>query len=163
MKHATISAVSILGTLGTVAAIGFAQPDGIEPPAGTVADTQPSLTSIDQKLDTLTAGASQFPPNLKYVQDGVFEETVELVSTSEATFVRLYGMHVLAASGNLLVGPSEDRLSVVGGSAVLQSTSQLRGGMDYSFGGLKVPTPVKFRNSGSGNSTHVTLLYWIEE
>ncbi len=53
MKPATISLISVIATLGTVAAIGFAQPDGIDPPAGPVSDTQPSLTSIDQKIEDI--------------------------------------------------------------------------------------------------------------
>ncbi len=44
---------SAAATLGLVAALGFAQPDGIDPPAGPVTDTQPSLASIEMALDDI--------------------------------------------------------------------------------------------------------------
>lgn len=56
MKSAVIAMASIAGTLGVVAAIGFAQPDRLEPPAGPVEDTQPSLASISQQVATLGTG-----------------------------------------------------------------------------------------------------------
>jgi hypothetical protein len=55
MKPITIAASSIVGTLGVVAAIGFAQPDGLQPPAGPVADTSPSLADL---LDAIEQVAS---------------------------------------------------------------------------------------------------------
>ena len=165
MKASTIitAAAAGVGTYIASSVIANAQPDGIDPPAGPVADTQPSLASIDQKLDNLLLGGGSFPPDLRYAYDGVLDKTVTLVDSTEADFVRLYGAQILASSGNLLVGDSEDQVAVLGGSALIQSNQQLRGGTNYDFGGLKVPTPVKFRNQGTGNASLITLLYWIEE
>lgn len=99
MKPATISILSIAGTLGLVAAIGFAQPDGIEPPPGMVMDTQPSLTSIDQKLDVLSANidgissaTSSSNVQVLYLESGTQSQPTAIQVTSGPT-------RVLAISG----------------------------------------------------------------
>ena len=67
-KHVFAGCITTIAICGASVALGFGQPDGIDPPAGPVADTQPSLTSIDQKLDIaigsndlLIYKANQFP------------------------------------------------------------------------------------------------------
>ncbi|MEL6795654.1 MAG: hypothetical protein AAFO89_02415 [Planctomycetota bacterium] len=164
MKPATVSITSIAGTLGVVAAIGFAQPDGLQPPAGPVDDTQPSLATISQQIDAL-GGIGAFPPDLQFafgsVGGGSSPPVFEAVPASVADEVRLYGLFVTSGNTNLLVGPNETRVAGVGGSTV-NSNNSLRGSTQFQFGGLRVPTPVKF-STGPENGSGVTLLYWIEE
>ena len=52
-KHIFAGCITTIAVCGTSVALGFGQPDGIDPPAGPVGDTQPSLTSIDNKLNEL--------------------------------------------------------------------------------------------------------------
>jgi hypothetical protein len=66
MKPATIAFASIAGTLGVVAAVGFAQPDGLEPPDGMVTDTQPSLASISDQIASISS-ASDGPSSVVQV------------------------------------------------------------------------------------------------
>ncbi|MEL7484159.1 MAG: hypothetical protein AAFN41_07375 [Planctomycetota bacterium] len=73
MKPATIAIASVAGTLGVVAAIGFAQPDGLQPPAGPVDDTQPSLATIDARVQAieqavLALAGSEAPSQIEYVE-----------------------------------------------------------------------------------------------
>lgn len=49
-------AATAAATLGLTAALGFRQPDGIDPPPGPVADTHPSLASISQQINDLAVG-----------------------------------------------------------------------------------------------------------
>jgi len=165
-KHVIAACVTSVSIIGVFAALGFGQPDGIDPPPGPVADTQPSLTSIDLKLDGLAANAGRFPSDLKFFQDNIggnqTNETIVFVPASEADFVRIYGVIVTSANTNLLVGDSETLVANIGGSAVV-SSGDLRGSSNVDFGGLRVPTPVKFRTGGSDSASRVTLLYWIEE
>jgi len=168
MKHSMIITPAVVGIAVFIASnvIASAQPDGIDPPAGPVADTQPSLTSIDAKLDTLALSSNRFPPDLKYAYDQVGgnqqSETVTFVSANEADFVRLYGVTVHASSTNLLVGPSTESVALIAGSAALTS-GQIGGSSYVDLGGLRVPTPVKFQTGGQDSASTITLLYWIEE
>ena len=57
--HLLTAAVAVAGTLGITAALGFGQPDGIEPPTGPVADTQPSLTSISNLISSIDLNLSE--------------------------------------------------------------------------------------------------------
>ncbi|MEN1705945.1 MAG: hypothetical protein AAFR76_12490 [Planctomycetota bacterium] len=56
--HIVTGLSASVGTLTIAAAFGFAQPDGLEPPTGPVVDTQPSLASIDTKVDGVLLGQS---------------------------------------------------------------------------------------------------------
>ncbi len=84
MKPAMISVASIAGTLGVVAAIGFAQPDGLQPPAGPVEDTQPSLTSIETKVDQLLLGSGS--PG---ITEGPWQSFYQQVNTDQLTSIEL--------------------------------------------------------------------------
>ena len=55
--HILIGLAASVGTLTIAAALGFAQPDGLEPPAGPVSDTQPSLTTINDSLQVSGSGS----------------------------------------------------------------------------------------------------------
>lgn len=160
-----ISVLTLCGVAAAGAAIAIAGP--LDPPAGPVSETQPSLASISGQLSQLTAGGGLgFPPNLQYHREHVGgnqqSETVEFVSASEAEFVRIYAVFVNSSVTNLLVGSSEENVAQFGGSAVL-STGQLVGGNQYNFGGLRVPTPVKFHTGGQDSASLITLLYWVED
>lgn len=168
MKAATIVTSLTLGVVAFVASsvIASAQPDGIDPPAGPVADTQPSLTSLEAKIDSLALSANRFPGDLKskYVNFGGNQTYTKVVfiSDTEADFVRLYGALATSATANMLVGPSEERIISIGGCAP-SATGDLRGHNSFDFGGLRVPTPVKFETGGQDSGSTITLLYWIEE
>lgn len=59
--HILTAMLTAAGTIGLAAALGLGQPDGIDPPAGPVGDTQPSLTSIDQRLANMQSELIDVP------------------------------------------------------------------------------------------------------
>lgn len=61
--HILTAMLTAAGTIGLAAAFGLGQPDGIDPPAGPVGDTQPSLTSIDAKVDALVQDVNDITTN----------------------------------------------------------------------------------------------------
>jgi len=153
-KYIIASALSAVGTLGLVAALGFAQPDGIDPPAGPVADTQPSLATLSQQITALAAG-NGFPPNLQFAyQNGIGgnqqDETRTVIPTSVGDTVRVAQVFVTGSGSTMMAGSNND--------VVLATT----GGTENTLSGLRVPTPVKFRTAGVDTSSSVTVLYWID-
>jgi hypothetical protein len=161
MKPAAIAVASIAGTLGVVAAIGFAQPDGLEPPAGPIDDTQPSLSSISQQVDAL-AGSGTFPPDLEFAYGQFTSGPATIIPASEGPFVRLHSVIVNNTSCSVLVGPSEQTLSVLSGNVFNQAAERLFGTFQAEYAGLVVPTPVKINGGNNSAAARVTVLYWVE-
>lgn len=166
MKHIDRIAYVIAGTVITGGILAFSPISGeLDPPEGPVADTTPSLADISSQIAGLAAGAnSPFPPNLQSVfhSYGGNQNTVtqEFVSATEADFVRIYAIVVTASVTNMLVGESEQVILVAGGSATINGN--LTGTTHIELGGLRVPTPVRFRTGGQDSGTKLTLLYWVE-
>lgn len=153
MKPTTISIASIAGMLGVVAAIGFAQPDGLQPPAGPVDDTQPSLASISQQVADLAGTA--YPPSLRFsFESGIGgnqqNENRTLIPESEGSFVRIVSVSTIGPGATMNVGATEENVMAIEGAT------------ERNLYGLRVPTPVCFRVAGVNASSGVTVLYWVE-
>lgn len=161
---------TVLGVLAAagmlVVGLGVMSPDGLQPPPGPIMDTQPSLTTISEQITGLQASASSFPTDLRFRHNNIGGDqqdvTVEFVPSSEAAFVRIYAVCVTASSSELLVGPDQLIVATLGGSAV-SDDGQLQGSSQFQFGGLRVPTPVRFRTAGQDSTSDLTLLYWVDE
>lgn len=160
-----LTGLAVLFAVTTVVAQqSGASPDGLQPPAGPVSDTQPSLTTISAQLDQLlTQGTTGFPDGLLFRHTSINEDEIELISAAEADFVRIYSVIIEGAGTNLRVGPNDEVVAILGGDSH-NSQSELIGHNQFQFGGLRVPTPVSIVESGSmNNGSFVTLLYWIDE
>jgi hypothetical protein len=82
--HIVTGLAASVGTITIAAALGFAQPDGLEPPAGPVTDTQPSLSSIDAKVDQLLVGSGN--PS---ITEGPWQSFYQQVNSDQLTSIEL--------------------------------------------------------------------------
>ncbi len=159
MKPATISLASIAGTLGVVAAIGFAQPDGLQPPAGPVDDTQPSLASISQQIADCAA-SSGFPPNLQVldVSIGVNGNPVTVLDGVQG--VRLYSVSFTGSTCRVTDGNGRSIIRLAG-NAWRPDINSVVGSQQVLLGGVAVDTPIQIESENSQSVT-AHLYYWVE-
>ena len=152
MKPATISIASIAGTLGVVAAIGFAQPDGLQPPAGSVEDTQPSLATIEQAILDLNSGQPCDEPL-------EFEHTPELAANNVFTLgvgqIRLERIRII--QGAFTVTDSAGRAFRIFADFNLNANSRIETRADDY--GVVLDGPVVFTAVSNQNRSEATIFY----
>ena len=149
MKPATISIVSVAGTLGIIAAIGFAQPDGIDPPAGPVVDTQPSLASIDQRLASIQNTLGEEP----------WEFLVIDTNTPSATITgsRIQLGRVILSRGSLHISNSTDfDFTFVSSREVVAGSYQNNEPIQYDLN-FVIDGPVSIENTSASQEGYIVL------
>lgn len=160
-RHAFTACLTATATLGLVAALGFAQPDSLDTQAGATTDTQPSLASIDQKLNALAMTSSNFPPNLKVVSTRVLNgQSVTLLDSVRGN-VRLYAFNVTGGRADLRDADDTTLASATG--PYTDSRNKALGSSQLLLGGISVPTPLTVEMPGSTSSAQAWVYYWIEE
>ncbi|MEL6795655.1 MAG: hypothetical protein AAFO89_02420 [Planctomycetota bacterium] len=88
--HVMTGLAASVGTLTIAAAFGFAQPDGLEPPAGPVVDTSPSLSSIETKIDQLLLGSGT-----PRITEGPWQSYFQQVSSNQLSSIEITGGRTL--------------------------------------------------------------------
>jgi len=110
--HFLTIAATAAATLGLTAALGFRQPDGIEPPPGPVMDTQPSLASIDQRLQNIESNTGSSGPHQYFLI-----KTPSGPVTLAGNTIRLRRIH-LTQSGMRVTNNTDFDFEFLGGAEI---------------------------------------------
>ncbi|MEL7484160.1 MAG: hypothetical protein AAFN41_07380 [Planctomycetota bacterium] len=146
--HVLTGLAASVGTLAIAAAFGFAQPDGLEPPAGPVVDTQPSLAQVLNAVNQIgtddSVSASDFQ-SIPVINSGT--DFVLNVGT-----IRLERIHALQGVFNV-----EDANGLQFTIFASTSTSGPRSdAVQFDFG-VELEGPITF--TSADNPSAATVLY----
>ncbi len=151
--HVLTAIAASVGTLTIAAALGFAQPDGLQPPPGDVMDTQPSLASIESLLTGIPGGSAGASTAVQF--RGIASGTQVQI---EAGTIRLE--RVIMQKGSVVVEDSAGVSLIVEAARLIRSTDEARFQVAFSNElNIDLVSPVTITGENTLNAADLIVVY----
>ncbi len=139
----------------TLAAVGIAQQDGLQPPPGPVTDTQPSLFTLGEAIANIQSSLAESPANeLFYAPAIAFNSTVTL----NVGHVRIE--RIIVNSGVVSVKPQGVEIArFAAGAEILSDGAGRRLEPFTSELGIEVEGPIEFTGTDSFLGAAIIVVY----
>ncbi|MEO1716663.1 MAG: hypothetical protein AAFR76_06080 [Planctomycetota bacterium] len=154
-----VTGAIVSAAVGVLLGVAAFQP-GLEPPAGPVTDTSPSLADLAAAISEIETSITGVPGEILTESASPGDSSVFALTSAPPT-VRLHS--VILTDGAISFSDADGSVSqFLRAPFSFNGNNDTRNTVQILFGGLEVDTPLQVNSSDNGIEERVQFLYWVD-